>query len=98
MKQPTEDIFYGDRETYACLNWCHHVERGVTLGGEDLPGVLEEVPLVGILKEFASNAMDIWLNTSLFEGKEQLGSLRSAISKLKVGRIIMLFLGSKSDN
>ena len=90
-KQPTDDIFYGDRERYACLNWCHHVERGVTLVGKDLAGVLEEVRLVGIMKEFASNAMDVWLNTSLFEGKGQLGSLRSAISKLKVGHIVLLF-------
>jgi len=84
MKRPTDDIFYGNRDRYACFNWCHHLDKGVTLGSKDLHGFLEEVPLVGTLKEFASKSMDVWLNTSLLEGHPQLGALRSAISKLKV--------------
>ena len=85
MKRPTDDIFYGDRDRYACLNWCHHLEAGATLGGRDLHRFLEEVPLVGTLKEFASKSKDVWLNTSLLEGHAQLGTLHSAIWKLKVG-------------
>ena len=94
---PTDDIFYGDRERYACLNWCHHLERGVTLGGKDLPGFLEQVPLATFMAKFVSTSMDIWLNTSLLEGYRQLGTLRSVISKLKVGHIVRLFSTCKSD-
>ena len=90
-KRPTDDIFYADREEYACLNWCHHLERGVTLGGKDLPRVLEEIRLGDILNNFAAEAMDIWLNTSLFIGHRQLGNLRSAISKIKVGHMFLVF-------
>ena len=72
------------------------MERGVTLGGEDLPGVLEEVRLAVILKEFTSKAMDVWLNTSILMGNKQLGNLRPAISKLKVGHIVLVFYNSKS--
>ena len=93
MKRPKDDIFYGDKEEYACLNWCQHLEMSVTLGGEDLLGLLEEVPLGGILKEFTSEWMDVWLNTSLLEGRAQLRSLRSATSKFKVGHMAWLFWG-----
>ena len=83
-ERPTEDIFYGDKEGYACVNWCYHLEKGVMLGSKSLLGFLEEVPLGDILKEFASKAMDIWLNTSLVKGHKQLRTLKSAISPLKL--------------
>ena len=79
--RPTDDFFYGDREMYACLNWCHHFEQGVTnglgLGGDDL-SILRTC-----LMDFASNAVDCWVNTSLLKGVKQLQVLRAAISKLK---------------
>ena len=97
MKRPTDDIFYGDRERYACLNWGHHLETGVRLGGENLTVCLERVPLIDILAGFISTSMDVWLNTSLLEGVPQLGVLRSAILTLKVGHIVILSGGRKFD-
>ena len=83
----TDDIFYGDREEYACSHWCHHLERGMTLAGEDLPALIMKFRLVDLLKEFMSTSMDIWLNTSLWLGRKQLDSLRSAIRELEVGHL-----------
>ena len=75
--RPTDDFFYGDREIYACFNWCYHLEEGVTngLGGDDL-SVLRTC-----LMDFASNSVDCWVNTSLLKGVKQLQVLRSVISK-----------------
>ena len=79
--RPTDGFFYGDREMYACLNWCHHFQQGVSngLGGDDLSG------LMSCLMDFASKCVDCWVNTSLNEGVRQLKVLRSVISELKVG-------------
>ena len=93
MKRPMDDIFYGDRERYACLNWGYHLEAGVRLGGENLTVCLERVPLIDILARFMSMSMDVWLNTSLLEGYPQLRVLRSAILTLKVGHIVILSRG-----
>ena len=93
MKRPTADIFDGTRERYACINWCHHLDKGVTLGGEDLCGFLEDIPLVDVLAKFTSTSMDIWLNNSLSEGHPQLHNLRSTISELKVGETLSCYPG-----
>ena len=76
-----DDIFYGEREMYACLNWCYHFEEGVTtdVGGDDLSDFMRS------LKDFEFN---YWINTSLLKGASQLRVLRSAISKLKVGLML----------
>ena len=79
--RPTDDIFYGEREMYGCLNWCYHFEQGVTndLGGDDLSDFMR------CLEDFESNYFDYWINTSLLKAASQLKVLRSGISKLKVG-------------
>ena len=79
--RPTDDFFYSDREMYACLNWCHHFEQGLTneRGGDDLS------ELMSCLIDFASKSVDCWINTSLLKGERQLAVLRSGISKLEVG-------------
>ena len=78
--RPTDDFFYGDKEMYACLNWCHHFEQGVANG---LAGGDELSDLRSCLMDFASNSIDCWVNTSLLKGVKQLRFLRSAIWKLK---------------
>jgi len=85
--RPTDGFFYGDRDMYACLNWCHHFEQGVTngLGGDDLSD------LMSCLMDLASKSVDCWINTSLLEGVGQLEALRSAIRKLKVHLMRYLF-------
>ena len=95
MKRPTHDIFYGNRERYACLNWGYHLEAGVRLGGENLTDCLERVALIDILARFISTSMDVWLNTSLVEVVPQLGVLRVAILTLKVGHGVILYGGCK---
>ena len=80
--QPTDDIFYGKREMYACLHWCHHFLRGLTQAGEDLPGLLSQTSLMSFLTDFVSKSMDVWVNTSLLSRKKQLHALNSVISKL----------------
>jgi len=83
--RPTDDFCYGDREMYACLNWCHHFEQGVTNGVDDLSD------LMSCLMDFASKSVDCWVNTSLVEGVKQLQVLRSVISKLRVSLMWYLF-------
>jgi len=82
--QPTDDMFYGKREMYACLNWCHHLARGVTKAGEDLPGLLSQISLMGLLTDFVSKSMNVWVNTSLLSRKKQLYALRSVRCELIV--------------
>ena len=77
--RPTDDFFYGDREMYACLNWCYHLEKGVTHGLRDN----NLADLMSCLMDFASKSFDCWVNTSIWKGAKQMGALRSAISKLK---------------
>ena len=84
VDRPNDDIFYGKREMYACLNWCHHFVRGVTEAGEDLPGLLSEISLMGFLTDFASKSMDVWVNTSILGRERKLSTLRSVILELRV--------------
>jgi hypothetical protein len=34
--RPQNDIFFSKEQEYACLNWCHHFQRGVIDGGDGL--------------------------------------------------------------
>ncbi|KAG5650967.1 hypothetical protein H0H81_010389 [Sphagnurus paluster] len=79
--RPTDDMFYGEREEYARRNWCHHIAQGVEKASGDLPSVLRHVGLTHCLMDFVKS-MDVWVNTSVVKGGQQLGILRSAISKL----------------
>ena len=87
----TDNLFYAEREMYACLHWCHHFERGVAEAGEDLPRLLCGSFLMHFLTNFVSKSMDVWINTSVLRGKKQLYALRSAISKLRVS--LMFYTG-----
>jgi hypothetical protein len=80
---PREDIFYSQKEMYACLNWCHHLKQGV-IGVDNLPNSPTMVSLMSRVRDFASQSIGCWVNTSLDEGHSQLYMLESAISELRV--------------
>ena len=94
LNHPIEDAFVVGDSIWDILA-ARRAKACVTLGCEDLRGFLEEVPLVDVLAKFISTSMDVWLNTSLFEGRPQLDTLRSTISELKVGQIFVLSWGYK---
>jgi hypothetical protein len=85
--RPREDIFYSDEQKYAYLNWCYHLEQGV-INGVDNPN-----SLMRCLRDFASQSIDCWVNTSLDEGHSQLHFLQSAILKLSVSVLLLSLLG-----
>jgi hypothetical protein len=90
--RPREDVFYSDEQKYACLNWCYHLAEGVIDGVDNLNSLFI-VSLMGCLRDFASQSIDCWVNTSLDGGNSQLGILQFAISKLSVSVVFLSLWG-----
>jgi hypothetical protein len=99
---PQNDIFYRKEQEYACFNWCHHFARGVIDGGDDLLNLWTWDSMMVHLREFASQAVDTWVNTLLLYGPEkqqlQLEVLRLAVSRLKVSLIHLPWNCRHSDS
>jgi hypothetical protein len=86
MTKPKDIIFQGGQE-YPCLNWCHHVVEGLKeSGGDCLFDSSLGTSLTDCLADFASQALDIWVNTVVFEEgwRPLLDILDLGLSPLKV--------------
>jgi hypothetical protein len=83
MRTKPEDIIFQGGQRYACLNWCHHVVEGLKEdGGDCLFDSSLGTSLTDCLADFASQTLEIWVNTILFEG--DWNSLDLGLSPLKV--------------
>jgi hypothetical protein len=84
--KPEGSIFQGG-QMYACLNWCHHVVEGLKeSGGDRLFDSPLSASLTSCLADFASQSLDIWINTIVFEKgwSSLLDILYLGLSPLKV--------------
>ena len=83
---PQKNGFYSEEQKYACLNWCHHLYSGVVGGDGPLDSWSWDSMTMSLMGfEFHTN---VWVNTLLLHAnRKQLGDLRSALSKFKVGLI-----------
>jgi energy-coupling factor transporter ATP-binding protein EcfA2 len=89
--KPTGIIFQGG-QIYACLNWCHHVVEGLKeSGGDCLFDSSLGTSLTDCLADFASQTLDIWVNTMVFEKGwiSLLDILDLGLSPLKVCALSM---------
>jgi hypothetical protein len=86
--RPTEDIFYSDKQMYACLNWCYHLKQGVLNAVDNSPPM---VSLLSCLRDFASQSIDCWVNTCVNRAHAQLYVLRLLISESTVSVLLYLF-------
>jgi len=92
MTQPENGIFYGGRQMYACLNWCHHFCRGVTEGrGDDLFHSLPGASLMSCLVDFVSQSLDFWVNTMILEGATPrvLNDMLLVLLRLEVSSVFL---------
>ena len=93
-KPPETGLFVaGEASKYACINWCHHFDQWLTIGG-NLLDLSHDHSLMDYLMNFISESFDYWVNTLLKCGvlQDTLGVLRLVQSKLKVS---LFFSGLK---
>jgi AAA ATPase domain len=83
---PTEDIFYGGEQLYACMNWCYHFCQAFVEGREDaIVEVLAMDVVTHHLEDLASSSLQFWVNTLILKGwGKPLGDLTSLLARLKV--------------
>ena len=87
MKIQPQGIIFRGGQRYACLNWCYHVRQGLGESGGDCSFDLGLVTsLTSYLEDFASQALDFWVNTIIYEEGWNflLNLLYSGLSPLKV--------------
>ncbi|KIM71709.1 hypothetical protein PILCRDRAFT_750317 [Piloderma croceum F 1598] len=87
----TGTFFAGEASIYACINWCHHFDQWLTIGG-NLLDLSHDHSLTSYLRNFVSQSFDYWLDTLLKHGVLQdiLRVLRLVLLKLEVS---LFFLG-----
>src|SRR5882762_4551820 len=85
---PPQDGLYfgGEAKAYACAYWCHHLERAVTEGRDNLFNALMSGSLMTCLTNFASQYFEFWFNTLLIGNtlKSGLDTLDLVLLRLKV--------------
>jgi hypothetical protein len=93
---PKDIIFEGEVETYACKNWCSHVNEALIGGGPNLLDSPSGGSLVSYLIDLLSGHFDCWVNTVIFHdlrGRTTLDVLESVVSTLSVSPVVPLFCG-----
>jgi hypothetical protein len=99
MRTKPEDIFFQGGQMYACLNWCHHVVEGLKEdGGDCLFDSSLGTSLTDCLADFASQTLEIWVNTMVFKKgwTSLLNILDLGLSPLKVCAL-SIFCGMATD-
>jgi hypothetical protein len=87
MRTKPKGIIFQGGQMYACLNWCHHVVEGLKeSGGDCLFDSSLGTSLTDCLADFASQSLEIWVNTIAFERgwNSLLDILDLGLSPLKV--------------
>jgi len=85
MVHPTEGIFYGGGQLYACMNWCYHCQQGLVERREDdVIDVLAMASVMHYLEDLSSRFLHLWVNTLISEGWEKiLNDLTSLLTRLQ---------------
>jgi len=87
MRTKPRGIVFQGGQIYACLNWCHHVVEGLKESrGDCLFDSSLGISLTDCLADFASQTLEIWVNTIVFEKgwNSLLDILDLGLSPLKV--------------